>query len=165
MGQQQLLLLVLTIVLVGVAVAAGIDAFSENQKKTSSDLMLSEAVQLAGEVQAWKTKPAAFGGLGDNDLSTISIGALGYETTIVDGREVYLTDAGAFWVDSPNNGCVDVWGATPDGLANTPGDAYTAGMVNVQIWGPDANDITTHIDVNGTGTNCAVNDPNAPSMP
>ncbi len=127
MGQQQLLLLVLTIVLVGVAVAAGIDAFSENQKKTSSDLMLSEAVQLAGEVQAWKTKPAAFGGLGDNDLSTISIGALGYETTIVDGREVYLTDAGAFWVDSPNNGCVDVWGPprtgsrTPRGTPTRPG--------------------------------------------
>ena len=36
MGQQQLLLLVLGIVIVGLAVVVGIQAFGENQKKANS---------------------------------------------------------------------------------------------------------------------------------
>ena len=39
MGQQQLLLLVLGIVIVGLAVVVGIQAFSENQRKANADAM------------------------------------------------------------------------------------------------------------------------------
>src|SRR6056297_1265111 len=62
MGQQQLLLLVLGIVIVGLAVVVGIQAFGENQKKANSDALVNDAVRIASDAQAWKLKPAAFGG-------------------------------------------------------------------------------------------------------
>lgn len=62
MGQQQLLLLVLGIVIVGLAVVVGIQAFGENQKKANADALVNDAVRIASDAQAWKLKPAAFGG-------------------------------------------------------------------------------------------------------
>ena len=62
MGQQQLLLLVLGIVIVGLAVVVGIQAFSENQKQSNADMMVNDAIRIASDAQAWKLKPSAFGG-------------------------------------------------------------------------------------------------------
>lgn len=62
MGQQQLLLLVLGIVIVGLAVVVGIQAFSENQKKANADALVMTSMRIATEAQAWLRKPAAFGG-------------------------------------------------------------------------------------------------------
>jgi len=62
MGQQQLLLLVLGIVIVGLAVVVGIQAFSENQIKANQDAMVNDAIRIASDAQAWKLKPQAFGG-------------------------------------------------------------------------------------------------------
>ena len=62
MGQQQLLLLVLGVVIVGLAVVVGIQAFSENQSKANADAMVNDGVRIASDIQAWALKPAAFGG-------------------------------------------------------------------------------------------------------
>ena len=62
MGQQQLLLLVLGIVIVGLAVVVGIQAFSENQKKANADALVNDVIRIASDAQAWKLKPQAFGG-------------------------------------------------------------------------------------------------------
>lgn len=62
MGQQQLLLLVLGIVIVGLAVVAGIQAFAENQKKSNADGLSNTAVRLAVEAQAWLRTPIMRGG-------------------------------------------------------------------------------------------------------
>ena len=64
MGQQQLLLLVLGIVIVGIAVVAGIQAFSEGKQKAEQDAAVSDAMRIISDVQAWKLKPGAFGGRG-----------------------------------------------------------------------------------------------------
>ena len=85
MGQQQLLLLVLGIVIVGLAVVVGIQAFGENQKKANSDALVNDAVRIASDGQAWKLKPAAFGGGADSadpdneDFTGITLAQLGYE--------------------------------------------------------------------------------------
>ena len=52
MGQQQLLLLVLGIVIVGLAVVVGIQAFSENQQKANLDAMINDGVRIASDLQA-----------------------------------------------------------------------------------------------------------------
>ena len=49
MGQQQLLLLVLGIVIVGLAVVVGIQAFSENQKQSNADMMVNDAIRAQAE--------------------------------------------------------------------------------------------------------------------
>src|SRR5690606_36526628 len=91
MGQQQLLLLVLGIVIVGLAVVVGIQAFGENQKKSNSDAMVNDGVRIASDAQAWVLKPTAFGG-GDDEpdgLATDGFIKLGY-TPNADGEYVNL---------------------------------------------------------------------------
>ena len=74
MGQQQLLLLVLGIVIVGLAVVVGIQAFGENQTKANADAMVNDGVRIASDAQAWALKPQAFGG---PDPATEDIGEIG----------------------------------------------------------------------------------------
>ena len=88
MGQQQLLLLVLGIVIVGLAVVVGIQAFGENQKKANSDALVNDGVRIASDIQAWALKPGAFGG-GANDFhqgtgtTPVALTMLGYDTADV----------------------------------------------------------------------------------
>lgn len=62
MGQQQLLLLVLGIVIVGLAVVSGITAFRENQRKARFDAAMERIVDVAAKIQMWKMTPGALGG-------------------------------------------------------------------------------------------------------
>ena len=62
MGQQQLLLLVLGIVLVAVAIVAGFMIFEENIKKSNAEALVSDAVNIATAAQSWKVRPQTFGG-------------------------------------------------------------------------------------------------------
>ncbi|MEM8558487.1 MAG: hypothetical protein AAGG50_11750 [Bacteroidota bacterium] len=80
MGQQQLLLLVLGIVIVGLAVAVGISAFEENQRKARRDAAMERIVDVAAKIQAWKMKPAALGGSeypNENDFRDFTPHAIG----------------------------------------------------------------------------------------
>lgn len=79
MGQQQLLLLVLGVVIVALAVVVGIAAFEEHEVKTQYDLATNDAVQIAGELIAWRGKSATFGGgEGDQFLESASFSDLGF---------------------------------------------------------------------------------------
>jgi len=79
MGQQQLLLLVLGIVIVGLAVVVGIQAFSENQKQANADQMVNDAIRIASDSQAWKLKPSAFGGgASASNWTGLDFGQMGY---------------------------------------------------------------------------------------
>ena len=80
MGQQQLLLLVLGIVIVGLAVVVGIQAFGENQKKANSDAITNDVIRIASDAQAWNLKPTAFGG-GNGTFTSVTLEKLGYELT------------------------------------------------------------------------------------
>ena len=62
MGQQQLILLVLATVIVGLAIVVGIRAFSENSIKSNFDALTQDLVRMGNDGQAWKQKPAPFGG-------------------------------------------------------------------------------------------------------
>ena len=77
MGQQQLLLLVLGIVIVGLAVVVGIQAFGENQKKANSDAITNDVIRIASDAQAWNLKPQAFGG-GNGVFTGVTLEKLGY---------------------------------------------------------------------------------------
>ncbi len=81
MGQQQLLLLVLGIVIVGLAVVLGIQAFAENQEKAEIDNFTTTGVGMAAEIIAHYHKPTAQGGAGGDaaNLADLTISDLGYE--------------------------------------------------------------------------------------
>ena len=77
MGQQQLILLVLATVIVGVAIVVGIRAFTENSGKSNADALMQDAVRMANDAQAAVKKPDPFGGVANLDAIT-SLGQLGY---------------------------------------------------------------------------------------
>ncbi len=134
MGQQQLLLLVLGIVIVGLAVVVGIQAFSENQKKANADALVNDAIRIASDAQAWMLKPTAFGGGGNScgtgtcDWSTLTFSQLGYavasgvytnlngnfELDVSTATEVIITGTNAA---NDNQVEVTVTGTTPQEIA------------------------------------------------
>lgn len=84
MGQQQLLLLVLGVVLVGLAVVVGIDGFRENQRKSELDRLTVEAHRVAATAYGWKQTPHAMGGgAGVPWYSTLTLDALGFTGAVV----------------------------------------------------------------------------------
>lgn len=63
MGQQQLLLLVLSTVIVGLATVAGIEAFSEGQRQATQDALTQRAVSIGTDILAAHQKPSQLGGI------------------------------------------------------------------------------------------------------
>jgi len=133
MGQQQLLLLVLGIVIVGLAVVVGIQAFGENQKKANADALVNDAIRIASDAQAWKLKPEAFGGgaNGDaDDFSTFTLEKVGYT---VDGSGDYSNLNGDFSITASTTSLIIV-AVSETTLANT---------ITVTVTGTTTDDITT----------------------
>ena len=62
MGQQQLLLLVLATVIVGLATVAGIQAFDENQSQATQDALVQRGTNIAVDLKAQFNKPPELGG-------------------------------------------------------------------------------------------------------
>jgi len=87
MGQQQLLLLVLSTVIVGLATVAGIQAFSENQAQASQDAIVQRGLDIATDIQAATSKPAQLGGIDTTSAGAGDIAdAIGLSGTTVDAE-------------------------------------------------------------------------------
>ncbi len=64
MGQQQLLLIILGVIVVGIAVAVGITMFSDNAVSANRDAVSNDLVNLAARAQQYYRRPTALGGGG-----------------------------------------------------------------------------------------------------
>ncbi len=98
MGQQQLLLLVIGIILVGLAVVAGISAVQKYTRQDESDGLLDRSLAIATQAVYWKTKNDPFAG-GDQSyaaLATNGMQTLALDTATVRGR----FDVTGAWPDS-----------------------------------------------------------------
>ncbi len=62
MGQQQLILLVLAVIIVALAIIIGIRAFQENNVRSNSDALIQDIVTIAKYARVWKEKPEQLGG-------------------------------------------------------------------------------------------------------
>lgn len=138
MGQQQLLLLVLGIVIVGIAAVAGIEAFSEGKDKAEREAAVSDAMRLISDIQAWNLKPAAFGGGSEaNNFGNVSFGAIGIDPSNdkdPSTTDTYETSHGCYALNADGHtltiytaDCgtkiahVDITGSTPGDIAWTYG--------------------------------------------
>lgn len=72
MGQQQILILLLSIVIVSIAVYVGIDFFGTMMKQRHVDLLVNHGVHVASEATTWRSKTTPFlgGGGSYSDLDT-----------------------------------------------------------------------------------------------
>ena len=64
MGQQQLLLIVLGVIIVGIAVVVGINLFNANAESSTQDSIVSQGTNLGAMAQQYFKKPVAMGGGG-----------------------------------------------------------------------------------------------------
>ena len=63
MGQQQLLLLVLSTVIVGLATVAGIQAFDEGQSQATQDALTQRGLTIGTDITAALNQPSQLGGV------------------------------------------------------------------------------------------------------
>jgi Tfp pilus assembly protein PilE len=66
MGQQQLLLIILGVIVVGIAVAVGITMFTDNAVNANRDAVTNDLVNLAARAQQFYRRPTALGGGGNS---------------------------------------------------------------------------------------------------
>jgi Tfp pilus assembly protein PilE len=105
MGQQQLLLIILGVIVVGIAVAVGITMFKDSAVSANRDAVTNDLMNLAAQAQQYYRRPSALGGgqgsflgltadatglrkltsmlNGTNANGTYSISAAGTATTVV----------------------------------------------------------------------------------
>ncbi len=72
MGQQQLLLIVLGVIIVGIAIVVGINLFNANAESSAKDTVVSEAANIAALAQQYYKKPTSMAG-GGNDFKGFTI--------------------------------------------------------------------------------------------
>lgn len=62
MGQQQLLLIILGVIIVGIAIAVGVAQFSAHSNQANKDGVTSSLVNIAANAYQYKMRPATMGG-------------------------------------------------------------------------------------------------------
>lgn len=76
MGQQQLLLIVLGVIIVGIAVVVGINVFTASASAANRDAVISDLTNLAAMAQQHYRKPGALGGGGNSFDGSTSANAV-----------------------------------------------------------------------------------------
>jgi hypothetical protein len=74
MGQQQLLLIVLGVIIVGIAIVVGINLFNANAESSAQDSIVSQGTNIGAMAQQYYKKPTALGG-GGNSFTPTTAGA------------------------------------------------------------------------------------------
>ncbi len=100
MGQQQLLLIVLGVIIVGIAVVLGILLFQQNAVDQKRDLVINEILHISEIAQQYYLKPSSLGG-GNNSFTGWDIpeqfksGANGtYSAIVTSSTQVEITGTG-----------------------------------------------------------------------
>lgn len=75
MGQQQLLLIVLGIIIVGIAIAVGVNMFQQSAVDTNRQAVISDLANLAAKAQRYYRTPHELGG-GAQTFENFSLGRL-----------------------------------------------------------------------------------------
>jgi len=72
MGQQQLLLIILGVIIVGIAIAVGLSLFSAQSVQSNRDAIINDLNNLAAQAYQFRIRPSSMGG-GQGDYTTFTI--------------------------------------------------------------------------------------------
>jgi hypothetical protein len=72
MGQQQLLLIILGVIIVGIAIAVGLSLFSAQSIQSNRDAVINDLNNLAAQAYQYRIRPVSMGG-GQGDYSSFAI--------------------------------------------------------------------------------------------
>ena len=165
MGQQQLILLVLATVIVGLATVVGIRAFSENSAKASADALTQDAIRIASDLQAWKLKPAPFGGQGldggsaypASDFTNASFTELGYSASDNTSSATYTNANGTYEITQQSSGALII-------AKSLDHSSDTGQEVQVRVCGTADDDVIGEV-MQLAGTSTGASEPSCGSTP
>jgi hypothetical protein len=125
MGQQQLLLLVLAVIIVGTSIVVGIGIFNKNAEKSNIDMVVNEVVELSGVAHQYYLKPASMGG-GEQKFTGLTLNFLtggkaspigtSLSLNVVDSATVEITGLCGLAKKSNGNPVEVVATVTPDDI-------------------------------------------------
>jgi hypothetical protein len=72
MGQQQLLLIILGVIIVGIAIAVGLSLFSAQSIQSNRDAIINDLNNLAAQAYQYRIRPTSMGG-GQGEYSSFTI--------------------------------------------------------------------------------------------
>lgn len=84
MGQQQLLLIVLGVIIVGIAVAVGIQMFGKSAAQSNFDAVVGDLNTISSNAQGWYRKPTSMGG-GGRSFASITLASVGSPSSNTNG--------------------------------------------------------------------------------
>lgn len=93
MGQQQLLLLVLGAIIVGVSIVVGVGLFTTGATNANRDAVINDCMTIAARAQIWYRTPAFLGG-GGRTYDNVSIGAIKFPASNENASSYSITGSG-----------------------------------------------------------------------
>ncbi len=125
MGQQQLLLLVLAVIIVGTSIVVGIGIFHKNAEKANIDMVVNEVVEMGGFAHQYYLKPASMGG-GDQKFTGLTLNQLtggkdspiatSFALVIVDSAKIEIRGTCGLAEKASGNPVVVLCTVTPDDI-------------------------------------------------
>ena len=92
MGQTQLLMIVLAVIIVGIAVAVGITQFGESALTANRDAVASDCQVIVSKSQGWYRKPTSLGG-GGNKFTGLTLAKIGAGASNQNGSYALTIDS------------------------------------------------------------------------
>ncbi|MBD3378075.1 hypothetical protein GF406_23800 [candidate division KSB1 bacterium] len=100
MGQQQLLLLVLGAIIVGLAIVVGINLFGQGAVKANEDAVRQDVLTMMARIEEYYRKPTMLGGAGKtaDSLAALTFPKIGYKFDMNGNSvtETYTNENGIF---------------------------------------------------------------------
>ena len=85
MGQQQLLLIVVTTVIIGLAIMIGVDVFGSSMAKANEDSVRKDIIEVSSRLQQFYRTPSVLGGGDYGFPSSLTFNNIGYYGDEVNG--------------------------------------------------------------------------------
>lgn len=125
MGQQQLLLLVLAVIIVGVSIVVGIGIFNKHAEKSNIDMVVNELIEMGSLAYQYYYKPEMMGG-GEQRFTGITLNDIGankpspintqFQLTVVDSATIEIMGSCAVAEQSDGSPVEVVCTVTPDDM-------------------------------------------------
>jgi len=151
MGQQQLLLLVLTTIIVALATLAGIQSYTQSQRQSAINHMTQKSIEIASDVQAHAQRPAMLrpdnetANGGENENLVVDFSELQHYETVDDGY-------GGDHVDPYATYSLNGWDSLPDEFEDeNPCPDDEDEYVNIVAAYSEAHDVSVCVTITGTG--------------
>ena len=128
MGQQQLLLVILVTILVGIATVVAINTFGSSNINANRDAVRNDVAAIAASAQSWYIKPTMLGGGGNAFTGLTDFEMIGYRTTVTtDAANVFKNANGVYTLSVTDASTLSIV-AIP-----TTNDALPTGETGVQF--------------------------------